>query len=92
MKSLRQDYLWVNGATTYVTEAGLPVGDDITEAGLPVGDDDTEAGLPVGDDVTETGLPVGDDRSVEDFLVLLRSFRNMYSPRNPLYANVLVRF
>ena len=39
MKSLRQDYLWVKEATTYVTEAGLPVGDDVTEAGLPVGDD-----------------------------------------------------
>ena len=63
MTSLRQDYLWVKVAKTYVTEAGLPVGDDITEAGLPVGDDDTEAGLPVGDDVTETGLPVGDGRS-----------------------------
>ena len=38
MKSLRQDYLWVKVAKTYVTEAGLPVGDDDTEAGLPVGD------------------------------------------------------
>ena len=41
----------------------------------------------MGDDDTEAGLPVGDDRSVEDFLVLLRSFRNMYSPLNPLNAN-----
>ena len=72
MKSLRQDYLWVKEATGYVTDAGLPVGDD-----------SPEAALPKGDDVTDAGLPVGDDRSAEDCLEWIRSIRNMYSPVKP---------
>ena len=87
-----QDYLRVEEAKTYVTKAGLPVGDIITDAGLPVGDDSPEAGLPKGDDVTDAGLPVGDDRSVEDFLEWIRSIRNMYSPVKPSNANMFSQF